>query len=563
MRPAVSEPGLLRQLAETPLCDRLELVSLSGWSRGAVYPAVANLERAGLAQAVPHASPLTAPTRRYHLTAAGVRALASAEGIDVGELLRSRPVSRRWRRILLERLDAVASTYRLAAAIAERAWPLRLRWYRAEPLDAALALPDGRSLFVVRQGHATERMAFAKRLWRLREGPRPGAYLLLAPDPVRLRRTARLMARAPAPAFLALERDAVRAGTGARVWRTASGSPWLSLEEVLSHVPQLGAWPSEPPLTRVSLPPPLPDVERREVPPWLLPARLAPSEQRALGLIADWPWVARARLGALMGVGRTRLSGVLARLGELGLLEAVGGGERLVLSDRGLALLARRDRASAVDARRRWSASLRDPEAPLTWRNVTGRRSRQLLRTIAHTEAVHGFAAALAEQARSEGWELVQLDPPHRASRYFRWRGALRSVHPDAFAMLRREGKPWAWFLEWERRAVRPSTMAARLAPYLRYYATQRPADDHGLRPQVLVVFEDELAAHHFLGVVRAQLERARVDVPLLVSHRSLLEREGPLGAAWRGPESSGSAHSLIGRDASGRLTSPGRGQVR
>ena len=535
MRPAASEPGLLRQLAETPLCDRLELVSLSGWSRGAVYPAVARLERTGLAQAVPHASPLTAPTRRYHLTAAGVRALARAEGADVEELLRSRPVSRRWRRILLERLDAVAATYRLAAAIAERAWPLRLRWYRAEPMDAAIALPDGRSLFVVRQGAATERTAFAKRLWRLREGPRPGAYLLLAPDAVRLRRTARLMARAPAPAFLALERDAVRAGTGARVWRTASGSPWLSLDEVLSHVPQRAAWPSEPPLARVSLPPPLPDEEGPSVPPWLLPSRLAPAEQRVLGLIADWPWIARARLGVLLGVGRTRLAGVLARLGGRGLL-ASGGGERLALSDRGLGLLARRDRASAVDARRRWSASLRDPQTPLTWRNVSGRRSRQLLRTIAHTEAVHGFAAALAEQARNEGCELVQLDPPHRASRYFRQRGVLRSVHPDAFALLRRPEKPWACFLEWERRAVRPSTMAARLAPYLRYYATRRPADDHGLRPAVLVVFEDELAAHHFLGVARAQLERARVEAPLLVSHRALLARVGPLGAAWRSP---------------------------
>ncbi|MDE2754134.1 MAG: hypothetical protein OXI83_16305, partial [Gemmatimonadota bacterium] len=149
----------------------------------------------------------------------------------------------------------------------------------------------------------------------------------------------------------------------------------------------------------------------------------------------------------------------------------------------------------------------------------------------------------LAGQAREEGWEIEQLDPPHRASRYFRHRDRLHSVHPDAFGLLRREEERRAFFLEWERRAVRPSTMAARLAPYLRYYASQRPTDDHGLRPEVLVVFDDELAADHFLRVARREIARARVELPLRVSNRALVEREGPLGAVWRSPTESGSPH--------------------
>ena len=44
-------------------------------------------------------------------------------------------------------------------------------------------------------------------------------------------------------------------------------------------------------------------------------------------------------------------------------------------------------------------------------------------------------------------------------------------------------------------RAVRPVTMAARLGPYLRYYSSHRPTDDHGAQPMVLIVFDDELAA--------------------------------------------------------------------
>ena len=76
--------------------------------------------------------------------------------------------------------------------------------------------------------------------------------------------------------------------------------------------------------------------------------------------------------------------------------------------------------------------------------------------------------------------------------------------------------------------------MAARIAPYLRYYSSYRPTDDHGVQPSVLVVFEDEIAQTHFLRVAREEMERTGVQVPLRVSHRSLLERVGPLGRAWR-----------------------------
>ena len=89
--------------------------------------------------------------------------------------------------------------------------------------------------------------------------------------------------------------------------------------------------------------------------------------------------------------------------------------------------------------------------------------------------------------------------------------------------------------------------MAARLAPYLRYYASQRPTDDHGLRPDVLVVFEDEIAADHFLGVARREMSRARVDVPLRISHRALLEREGLLGPAWRSPGDPAATVAAVG----------------
>ena len=81
-----------------------------------------------------------------------------------------------------------------------------------------------------------------------------------------------------------------------------------------------------------------------------------------------------------------------------------------------------------------------------------------------HTAAVHGFIAALADQACDLGWEIDQIDPSFRASRYFRHFGVRRSIHPDAFGMLRGGGRVWPFFLEWERRAVRPVTMTPGIA---------------------------------------------------------------------------------------------------
>ena len=83
---------------------------------------------------------------------------------------------------------------------------------------------------------------------------------------------------------------------------------------------------------------------------------------------------------------------------------------------------------------------------------------------------------------------------------------------------------------------MRPATMSQRLAPYLRYYSTPRPTDDQGVRPAVLVVFDDDIAAGHFLRLAEREMNRAGVQVPLRVSHREAIAALGPLGPAWRTP---------------------------
>ena len=91
MTPAGCTGELLRRLAAMPFLDRLEMVSVSGWSRGAVYPAIESLERNGLVAPVPHASDLVPPTRRFHLTVPGLYRLAREEGMTVDGLLAAYP----------------------------------------------------------------------------------------------------------------------------------------------------------------------------------------------------------------------------------------------------------------------------------------------------------------------------------------------------------------------------------------------------------------------------------------------------------------------------------------
>ncbi len=527
---------LLMLLADAPLVDRIELAQLSRWSGRAVYQRLGVLQRAGLVEDVAHASELISPTRRMLLTEAGIEQLALNNGRSAEEILGEHPTSQAWRRILLGRLDSVAVIYRLASAPAEFAHLLRLRWYRSQPADAAVGLSDGRTLAVVRWGRTVDRTAFAIRIRRLRDGPSYSGALVLAPDEVRLRHARRMLKRSPFICFFALERDAARAHSEAEVWRGPTSGVKLNLKQALSYVRPKGWWAIESSSRGALAPRSLPNRSDQEATDWLLPACLKPTEKRTLELVGDWPWISTNHLGVLLGVARRRVSQLAARLERLDLLSfhRIDGRRRHTLSDRGLALLARQDRASVGAARKRWSANLLDPEQPLEWRNLRGRKTRQLLRNLTHTEAVHRFLATLAEQSRSKDWGVFQFDPPHRASRYFRVEDCLRSIQPDAFGVLHREGRPQPFFLEWERRAIRPSTMALRLAPYLRYYRSKRPLEDHGAIPLVLVVFEHELAADHFLRVARMEQDQSRIRVPLFVSDSELLEQTGPFGQAWR-----------------------------
>ena len=356
--------SVLGWLSRAPLLDRLELAALSGWSRSAVYRAVETLERERLVEPVAHASELIAPTRRYALTAAGLRRLAESEGVDAERLLHERPVSEQARRLFLGRIDALAVLYRLCCTVADIAFPIQIRCYRALPVDLCLRLGEGRTIALVRLGRINERRSLARRLARLRDGPEFAAVLLLAPDETRLREAGRRLRSMLQPCFLALERDAAEAGPDSLIWLAPSAEVALSLREALGLAGPQRTWLTERPLVRVSAP--AEECSAGTAPDWMVPACLGPSEKRALDLIGDWPWLRLNHLAALLGVSDSRLRGLLRRAGQSGLVARTTGADRtrLTLSDRGLALLARRDRASVGELRKRWSAELTDRLRP-------------------------------------------------------------------------------------------------------------------------------------------------------------------------------------------------------
>ena len=529
----------LRVLAAMPFLDRLELAAVAGVSEGTAHNALSHLHGDGFVGYVRHAAPLTASTRRWRVTADGLHRLADQTETSLRRLLRTHPVSAHWQRLLLARLDAVAVIYRLVSAVGV---PHRFRWYRSAALDAAMSLADGKTIGVIRQGAITDRTAFADRVRWLPNTQQalPRALLALMPDEVRLRQARRLLARYPGPVFLAPERDVANSEADDRIWRITSNDAVLSLNEAIAHMRPGGGLPTEPPLTRLTPPFDLAAPgESERVPDHLLPAVLKPAEKGVLDRLADWPWIAGEDLSGVIDLSPSRTSTLCLHLTRLGLVSRISlqGRRRLALSRRGLTLLARRDRASVSRAVQRWSAGAVEDNDAVEWRGVPGWRSRPLARTIEHTEAVHRFMATLVTQAKdTPGYRVSQVSPPHHAARYFRYGSRLRSIHPDAFGIVRAGGRPHPFFLEWERRASNPSTMAARLAPYLRYYSSNQPLDDHGHRPLVLVVFDDLLAEANFLGVARSEMERTGVSLPLWASHRERLEKVGPLGAAWRNP---------------------------
>ena len=192
---ALSDRQMLDALSRTPFVDSTELAGILGEPHATVHRSLTDLLAEGIIGRASHGTAHLASSQRYHLTANGIRETAGFLGFDTpSDFVRAYPVSREWLTLLIRRMDAVASVYRLAAST--------LHWHSTVycptwsstaggRFDAFITLHDGYSFGVVRQGLALRRRSLYDRLRAIarvrlqpspRHRPNPGAQRVGAED---------------------------------------------------------------------------------------------------------------------------------------------------------------------------------------------------------------------------------------------------------------------------------------------------------------------------------------------------------------------------------------------
>ena len=148
-----------------PFVESTELTLILGEPHATVHRHLTGLVAEGIVGRVSHGTVHLPSSGRRYLTDTGVREAAESLGFATpSEFVRAYPMSREWLTLLLRRMDAGASIYRLAATI---------------------TLHDQRSFGIVRQGLALRRRSLYDRLRAIAEydySRRPGTILVLVPS---------------------------------------------------------------------------------------------------------------------------------------------------------------------------------------------------------------------------------------------------------------------------------------------------------------------------------------------------------------------------------------------
>ena len=150
---SVSDQELLHHLSRMPLVDTAELAMITGEGHVAIHRGLSGLLADGIVGRVSHGTAPLPSSRRYYLTAQGIREAAGVLGFETpSDYVRAYPVSREWLTLLVRRMDAEASIYRLAASLSPGTDGLRtqVEFHPRGRFDAVITLHNGRSFGVVR-----------------------------------------------------------------------------------------------------------------------------------------------------------------------------------------------------------------------------------------------------------------------------------------------------------------------------------------------------------------------------------------------------------------------------
>ncbi len=493
---ALSDRQLLDALSRMPFVESTELALILGEPHATVHRRLSELLADGIVGKVTHGTVHLPSSGRYCLTANGVK--ETAEVLDFAtpsDFVRAYPMSKEWLTLLLRRMDAVASFYRLAATMSPGTDGQRSRveFHRRGRFDATITLHDGRDFGIVRQGLALRRRSLHDRLRTLAHydhSRRPGIVLILVPSDWEERLTARFCEGIDLEEYyVAAESRAALERRDRRLWCATSwtgGITFRTLEAVMSQGSRGGKSSSGPERKRASLP----DPERMTQ---AAPAfGISPSEKRTLDLVSDHPMIPREHLATWVGVSEGRVSQMMHNLVKTwGLVERHGkrGDVRYTLSDEGIRYVTYRDRAELPTTRGIWSTELTADKDGRT-RHV-GHRIETWARQTKHADGITWFLSKLQAETRTDpDSALVWVVPTARSDRAYNW--GRSAIAPDAVGQLLAEGHPVPFYLEHELRARHPRGVIARLDPYEDYYWSNEQKEDLPPFPVTLFVVDTE-----------------------------------------------------------------------
>ena len=532
----ISDRQLLDALSRTPFVDSTELAGILGEPHATVHRSLTGLLSDVSVGRVSHGAAHLPSSQRYHLTAQGIGEAARVLGFDTpSDFVRAYPMSREWLTLLIRRMDAVASIYRLAASLSPGIDGLRshVEFHRRGRFDATITLPDGRSFGVVRQGLALRRRSLYDRLRAIAQygyGRRSDTVLMLTPSVWELRRTARFCINNDLrDCYVAVEsRDALER-RDLRLWCEPTGLFGLSygtLEAVSGHgSPGGGPGTQSPERKRASLPDP---GRMAQAAPAF---GLSPSEKRTLDIVTDHPMIPREHLALWLGVSEGRVSQMMRSLVDTwGLIERRGrrGDTRYTLSAEGIRYVTHRDRAQLPTTQGIWSTALTTDKQGR--RHHVGHRIDTWARQTRHADGITWFLSKLQAEVRADpSSELQWSVPTARSDRAYNWGDS--AIAPDAVGHLFTGGIHIPFYFEHELRARHPRGVLARLRPYESYYWSPAHEEDQPPFPTTLFVVDTEEVEDTY---VNTAARMSRMSLPILVSCMPVLLTTGILGRSWR-----------------------------
>ncbi|MDE2941591.1 MAG: hypothetical protein OXP10_04530, partial [Chloroflexota bacterium] len=109
---------MLDALSRMPFVESTELALILGEPHATVHRRLSELLADGIVGKATHGTVHLPSSGRYCLTAEGIRGTADFLDYDTpSDFVRAYPMSREWLTLLIRRMDAVASVYRLAATM--------------------------------------------------------------------------------------------------------------------------------------------------------------------------------------------------------------------------------------------------------------------------------------------------------------------------------------------------------------------------------------------------------------------------------------------------------------